>query len=170
MAVGAMLQEERFGYVSAADKAFVCAFVERMAALGYDFGDTIGSGYCWAPYMLVFTRSGVKNKNVVARIYLRDTGIILRLYFSDIDRRRAYIEAAPPHIKQVFVGDFGACQHCHNEKNGACKFRKTYTIDGRFIEKCNGNTFYFARPELAAMDDYLALFGEFYPAKTPAVR
>ncbi len=38
-------------------------------------------------------------------------------------------------------------------------------IAGRLIEKCNGITFEFARPSLAAMNDYIALFTEFYPRK-----
>jgi hypothetical protein len=65
--------------------------------------------------------------------------------------------------KPVFVGDYANCKHCHNERKGACHFRKIYTIDDRLIEKCNGNTFEFYNPCLDRMGDYMTLFQEFYP-------
>ena len=158
-----ILREERFDYVSDKDKAFILKFNEEMSKLGYDFGDKIGSGFCWGKHMIVYTKSGVKSKNVFARIYLRDTSIVLRLFLNKIDKHRAYIENAPSPIKEVFTGDYGNCRHCHNDKNGECMFRKTYTLDNRVIEKCNGTTFEFHNPSLEEVKDYLALFTEFYP-------
>lgn len=160
-----ILNEERFDFVSNEDKRFMAAFNDEMTKLGYGFGGKIGSGYCWGKYMLIYTKAGIKNKKVFARIYIRDESIVLRLFLNDIDEHRQYIENAPAHIKEVFVGDFGNCQHCHNEKDGICRFRKTYTLDGQFIEKCNGSTFEFHGPSLRKLPDYISLFTEFYPNK-----
>lgn len=164
------LQEERFGFISDADKAFIYAFNEAMTRLGYDFGETIGSGYCWGKYMLIYRRTGVKSKNVYARIYIREHSIAVRLFLNDIDKHRQFIENAPPHIKEAFVGKFGDCRYDRVDADGGCKFRKSYTIDGRLIEKCNGETFEFRDPNLHGVDDYLALFTEFNPPKRKAAR
>jgi hypothetical protein len=115
--------------------------------------------------MVIYRKSGVKSKKVFARFYIREESIVLRLFFSKIDKDRAYIENAPSHIKDVFVGDYGNCHRCHNDKDGICKFRKTYTLNDRFIEKCNGSTFEFHQPSLDKMADYIGLFTEFYPKR-----
>jgi hypothetical protein len=164
-AMNEILRQERFDFISRGDKAFILAFTGEMNRLGYDFGDNIGSGYCWGKYMIIFTKSGVKSKNVYARIYIRDASIVLRLFFNAIDKHRAYIENAPSHIKEVFAGPYGSCQHCHNETEGKCRFRKTYTLENRVIEKCNGATFEFHDPGIQKLGDYMALFTEFYPKK-----
>lgn len=158
-----LLKEKRFGFIATSDKRFILAFDGEMTGLGYGFGGKIGSGYCWGKYMIIYTRSGVKSKKVFSRIYIRDESIVLRFFFSDIDKHRGYIEHTSPHIKEVFVGEYARCKHCHNEKNGSCPFRKSYTIDGEFIEKCSGNTFEFYDPSLQRLDDYISLFTEFYP-------
>jgi len=163
-----LLNEERFAFISAPDRAFMLAFNERMAQLGYDYGGQIGSGYCWGKYMLIYTKTGAASKTVYARIYMRDDDIVLRLFLNNVDKHRAFIERAPGHIKEVFTGEFGRCGHCHNEKGGTCRFRKIYTIDGELIEKCNGLTFWFHRPSTASMDDYMALFSEFFPGRRAA--
>jgi hypothetical protein len=160
-----LLKEERFDFIANHDKAFILAFNNEMTRPGYDFGDRIGSGYCWGKYMLIYTKTGVKSKNVYARIYIREASIVLRLFFSNIDKHREYVENAPGHIKKVFVGEHGNCQRCHNDKDGACRFRKTYTLDDRRIEKCNGITFEFPSPRSHEIKDYMELFTEFYPQK-----
>lgn len=161
-----LLNELRFDYIADTDKAFVQAFDDEMARLGYACGDTIGGGFCWGRYMLIYRKLGVKSQTVYARLYLRDEDIVLRLFLNQVDKHRTFIEQAPAHIKEVFTGEFGDCQHCHNQKSdGNCMFRKSYTIDDRFIEKCNGNTFWFFRPTLEHLPDYLSLFTEFFPGK-----
>jgi hypothetical protein len=160
-----ILKQERFDFISSDDKSFILGFTDEMNKLGYDFGNKIGSGFCWGKHMVIFTKSGVKSKNVFARIYIRDSSIVLRLFFNAIDKHRDYIEKAPSHIKEVFTGPYGDCHHCHNEQDGTCKFRKTYTLDNRVIEKCNGTTFEFNDPSTQKMKDYIALFTEFYPKK-----
>jgi hypothetical protein len=160
-----LLEEERFDFISTSDKVFVSGFDEEMNRLGFGFGGKIGVGYCWGRYMLIYRKSNVKSQNVFARIYLREKGIVLRLFLNDIDKHRNFIEQSPAHIKQVFTGEHGKCQHCHNEKEGMCRFRKEYTIDGIFTEKCNGITFEFPSPKVEQLQDYIALFTEFFPGK-----
>jgi hypothetical protein len=160
-----LLQEERFHFLSNPDKAFIQAFDAEITRLGYNFGGKIGSGYCWGKYMIIYTKTGVKSKAVFARIYIRDNGLVLRLFLNGIDKHRAFIEKAPAYIKEVFIGPHGDCHRCHNDKNGVCKFRKSYTLDDRLIEKCNGITFEFQAPSIEKMGDYLALFSEFYSGK-----
>ena len=163
-----MIKEDRFSFISDADKAFIIAFDEEITKLGYDFGGNIGSGFCWGKYMIIYSKTGVKDKKVAARIYIRENSIVLRLFLNKIDAHRAYIENTPEYIKNVFTGDYGSCSHCHNEKAGACKFRKTYTLDNRFIEKCNGITFEFWEPNLEKLADYVGLLKEFYPVRRAA--
>ena len=157
------LKEERFSFLSNPDKEFILAFNDELAKIGYDFGGKIGSGYCWGRYMLIYTRSGVKSKKVYARIYMRDQSIVLRLFLNEIDKHRIFIEDSPSHIKEVFTGPHADCQHCHNDRDGICKFRKSYTLQDRLIEKCNGITFEFHNPSIQKLPEYIALFTEFYP-------
>lgn len=160
-----ILKEERFSFVSSEDKAFILAYNEEMTRLGYDFGSQIGSGYCWGKYMMIYRKSGVKSERVYARIYIREPSVVLRLFLNDIDKHRKFIENAPAYIKEVFVDDQGKCRHDRDDGGGKCKFRKTYTIDGRLIEKCNGITFEFLDPSVQKIKDYIALFAEFYPKR-----
>jgi hypothetical protein len=157
------LNEERFNCISMDDKCFIVAFDEAMTRLGYDFGGQIGSGYCWGRYMLIYRRSGVKSEKVYARIYIRDQSIVLRLFLNDIDKHRKYIEGLPAYIKEVFTGDHGKCNHDRDDKEEVCKFRKSYTLEGHLIEKCNGVVFEFHQPDVQKLPDYINLFTEFYP-------
>lgn len=163
--VDKILQETRFDFISPDHKAFILAFNDEMTRLGYDFGNKVDSGFCWGRYMLIYRKTGVKSENVYARIYIRDESIVLRLFLNNIDKHRAFIEQAPPYIKEVFTGEHAACKHDHDDQDGNCRFRKSYTIDGRLFEKCNGITFEFHDPNLQKLDDYMALFTEFFPAR-----
>ncbi len=160
-----LLNEDRFAYLSSADKTFIVAFNDELARLGYDSGGKIGSGYCWGRHMIIYTKSRVKSKNVYARIYLRETNIVLRLFLSGIDKHHEFIEKASPRIKEVFTGEYANCRHDRDDGDGKCQFRKTYTIDGRLIEKCNGLTFEFPNPRLDELQQYIDLFTEFFPKK-----
>ncbi len=160
-----ILKEERFDFISSENMEFISAYNDEMSRLGYDFGNEIGSGYCWGKYMMIYRKSGVKSKNVYARVYIRDTSVVLRLFLNDIDKHRAFIENAPAYIKEVFTGPSAACRHDRDEGGGACRFRKTYTLDDRLFEKCNGETFEFHDPSLEKIGDYVALFTEFFPRR-----
>jgi hypothetical protein len=160
-----ILQEARFDFLSAQNKAFILAFDNEMGRLGYTFGRKIGSGFCWGKYMVIYTRAGVKSDAVYARIYMREHEIVLRLFLNKLDKHHLFLEQAPAYIKEVFTGPHAACSHDRDDGSGNCKFRKSYTLDGRLIEKCNGITFEFHEPTLEKLCDYLALFTEFYPKK-----
>jgi len=165
-----LLSEPRFDFISPPDKEFIRAFDREMARLGFDYGGKIGSGYCWGQYMLIYRKTGVKSDNVYARIYIREASILLRLFLSKIDAHRAFIEEAPAYIKEVFTGDAADCKHDRVDPDGGCMFRKTYTIDGRLIEKCSGFAFEFPEPARHGVGDYIALFSEFYaPRRGPRV-
>lgn len=156
------LMEPRFDFIQERDKQFIIAFTNALAELGYTYGGEIGSGFCWGRYMLIFRRANVKSKNVVARLYIRENDVVLRLFLNKVSSHAAYLSAAPELIRDVFLGDYGTCKHC---KGDNCKFRKDYEIDGVKYEKCNGTTFEFHGPTLKHLSDYLDLFLEFYPAK-----
>lgn len=160
-----ILENEIFNIISAEDKAFIIAFDDEITKFGYDSGGNIGSGFCWGKYMIIYSKTGVKNKQVAARIYIREEGIILRLFLNKIDKHRKYIEDSSAYIKDVFINEHGKCQHCHDEKGGNCKFRKAYTINNNYYEKCNGMTFEFRKPDLKKLGDYIGLLREFYPVK-----
>lgn len=161
----AVLVETRFDFLSAENKDFIAAFDSEISKLGYDFGGSIGSGYCWGKYMIIYSKKGVKSKRVAARIYLRESGSVLRLFLNNIDQHRAYIESSKAFIKEVFTGRHAECRHCHNDKDGFCKFRKIYTIDDNRHEKCSGITFEFLDPNLEKLPDYMDLLKEFYASK-----
>lgn len=160
-----LLAQERFGFVSQKDKSFILAFDQAMGPLGYDFGGAIGSGYCWGRAMIIYSKTGVKAKKVAARIYMRDDGIVLRLFFTGIDKRRAYIENAPDHIRQVFLPGPGDCHNCPGKPQSGCGFQKSYTIGGTLIRKCSGSVFEFPDPDMEKLPDYLGLFEAFYPVR-----
>ena len=154
------LAEERFNIIARQDKAFILAFNREISELGYEHGDHIGWGACWGRFMVIYSKTGVKSKQVAARIFIRDDCIVLRLFLNNVDKHTQYIENAPEHIKSVFTGAHGDCS-CNPRKDN-CRMRKTYTIGGKRIEKCSGAVFEFHRPDMAKLPDYLGLLREFY--------
>lgn len=158
-----LLAEPRFNFISPENKAFILAFDEEMRALGYDCGGGIGDGGCWGSHMIIYSKVGVKSKSVAARIYIGDYGINLRLFLSGIEKHIAYIQAAPPYIKHAFEHGDGECK-CQ-PKPDTCKFRKSYTLDGERVDKCNGEVFYYRAPTIEHLREYVALLHEFYPVK-----
>lgn len=156
------LNAQTFDFINEADRGFIVAFTKALEDLGYTYGGSIGSGFCWGRYMLIFRKANVKSQNVVARIYIREDSILLRLFLNGVTKHAPYISAAPDHIKAAFTGEYGTCKHCRGDQ---CRFRKDYEIDGVAFEKCNGTTFEFPFPTVERLPDYLGLFREFYPAK-----
>ena len=157
-----ILKERRFRIISDADKAFILAFDKAMAERGYDFGGTIGYGYGWGLFMIIYGKTGTKSRPVAARVLVNDDGgIYLRFFLSNVDKRREYIENTPPHIKNAFLFEGGDCTSCST----MCAPGKTYTIDGQLMQKCNHSTFYFHAPTQEKLPDYLDLLSKFYPPK-----
>jgi hypothetical protein len=177
-----LLKEERFGIISDKNKKFIIEFTKQMNLIGYFFGGKIGDGWAMGHYMIVYSKNGEKNKKVIARIYIRDKGvkicngkehyfeksIVLRLFFTNIDKHINYIENAPSHIKLLFTNDQGLCTHHTNY----CPNRKTYTINKKKKKKC-GYTFLFTDPKIEHIKGFIDILKEFYikePAKNQQPR
>lgn len=161
-----LLQNETYNFIKADDKDFIIAFDREMKRLGYTCNKSIGDGYCWGKKMLIYTKAGVKSKKSYARIYIRDNDLILRMYFSNVDKQAQYIEQAPQYIQEAFIGDYGTCKHCHNMKaDGTCSHRKCYTLSERQYELCDGFAFWFFTPTIVQIPEYISLFLKFYPEK-----
>ncbi len=161
-----LLEDAAFRFIRSEHKNFIVAFDDEMNRLGYTSGGTIGNGYCRGRKMIIYTKAGVKSKKSYARLYLRENALILRMYFSNVDKQRQAIEEAPGYIQHAFTGDYGSCGHCHNMKeDGSCSHRKSYTIHGKGYEMCDGFAFWFFEPDLARLLEYIRLFLAFYPQK-----
>ena len=160
--IAQQMKEERFAFMREDNRQFVIDMTRALEQAGYTYGDTIGDGICWGKYMLIFQKSGVKSKRVYARIYIRDASVALRLFLHDVTRQADHIDAAPERIREVFLGDAGACSHCRGD---TCKFRKSYVIRGREIEKCNGEVFTFHHASVQDIPDLMRLFQAFYPPR-----
>ena len=157
-----LLSEKRFNIVSEPDKAFILAFDKAINEIGYDCENIIGSGIGWGLFMIIYGKTGTKSRPCIARIYIKEDSIALRLFFSSINKHCTYIESAPQHIKTAFSG--GRNCPCGPD----CKFskaKKVYTIDNEKYEKCAHANFNFSQPTLEKLPDYMGLLTEFYPAK-----
>ena len=166
------LTERRFNIISVQDKEFIIAFDEAIKNFGYDFGGAIrgGGGHnIGGLFTITYGKANTKSSRVIARIFIRENNIAFRLYLSKIDKFRTFIENTPPHIKNIITGNQGDCNLCEggHRKDGFCKFKVSYTIDGRNFEKCNGFVFVFEQPDLNKLPDYISLLSEFYPVKKP---
>lgn len=160
-----LINKAEFGFILDDDRNFIVAFDEAIKKLGYESGGEISQGFCWGRYMIIYSKSGIKDKKVAVRIYIREDEIILRLYFNGIDKHKVYIENAPDYILESFIGSNGNCGHCHNDKDGKCKFRKSYTLFGKIIDKCNGVVFEYHKPDLEKLTGYIDILKEFYIQK-----
>ena len=172
-----LLKEDKFKFISKENKKFISEFTNQMNLLDYDFGGNIGDGYCWGHYMIIYSRK----KKVIVRIFIRDKGvriwggkehkwensIVLRLFFTNIDKHMKYIEAAPSHIKSLFINDQGFCPYICEHYSEKCHNRKIYSIKGRQIEKC-GYIFQFTDPKIEHIEDYIDILKEFYVNKIKA--
>lgn len=167
------LAQERFSFLKEEEKAFIAAFTGHMENAGYAHGG-IQDYVVFGKYKIEYYKAGTKTKKVVARIYLRDgdeniaarwnghgLGIVLRLYFTNIDKHRAYVEGTPDFIKGPFVDNHSLCRGCKDK----CNRRKIYTIDGKPHAKCTDSAFMFEDPQANDPLDYIRLLGEFYPPK-----
>jgi hypothetical protein len=174
-----LLKEERFNYISKENKKFINDFSKQMKLFGYDFGGQIGSGFCWGNNMIIYSQTGVKNEKVVARIYIRNKGIIiwggkenkyensivLRLFFDNVKKHIEYIEKAPSHINSLFNNDQGLCPYICDHYSEKCHNRKIYSINGKQIEKC-GYYFSFTDPKTEHIKDYIDILKEFHGKKS----
>ncbi len=152
-------------HLSPENRYFVDAFDAAMGHAGYDCGGRICPGYCWGRHMMIYRKTGAKSQSVAARIYIRDDGVSLRLFLNGVNKHRAFMENASAHVLEPFLNDHGRCNHCHNQRTDGCRFRKSYTLFGQSIDKCNGITFEYRAPQAEHLDEYMALLAEFYPRR-----
>jgi hypothetical protein len=94
-----LLSEARLNIITKADKVFITAFDNEMVKFGCDFGGSIGKGDYNGKFMIAYSLIAVKSKKVIARIFIRDNEIVLKLILSDVKKHSAYIENATAHIK-----------------------------------------------------------------------
>lgn len=156
--------------LSAEERSFILAFDEAIQHEGYT-SDGIQPYVCWGKYVISYYRKGVKTKRYVARFYLRSDGLLFRMYFSDIDTHAGVIERLPEEIKATFFSEYGRCKHCDSKSNksqGKCMHRKTYSLEGRRLEMCDGLVFLFPNHSVEAVPQYIDLLRLFYPPKKQA--
>jgi hypothetical protein len=170
-----MLKEEKFDFVSEENKIFILEFTKQIKSLNYDFDGNIGSGFERGNYQIIYSLNGIKgSRSISCRIFLRDDGvfvsfgkeikfsksIVLRLYFSNINKHIKYIENAPINIKELFINNSGLCKYCIEH----CYKRKTYTLNGLEMVKC-ADVFEIINPKTKEIKDYVGILNEFYGKK-----
>jgi len=173
MEVKNILEYEKYDFLSENEKRFIVAFSDELAKIGYA-NDGIQDYVVFGKYKIEYYKAGVKTKKVIARIYIRDgdekiaarwggngLGIVLRLYFTNIDKHRTYIEDAPDFIKTPFIDSHSVCRGC----KGKCNRRKLYMIDNKSYVKCTDSAFMFIEPNINDVLEYVTLLTKFYPMK-----
>ena len=173
MEVNSLLEHEKFNFLNKDEKRFVFTFSEEIAKLGYT-NDGVQNYVVFGKYKIEYYRPEVKTKKVIARIYIRDgdekiaarwgghgLGIVLGLYFTNIDKHRAYIENAPDFIKTPFIDSHSVCHGCKSK----CNRRKSYTIDYKAYAKCTDCAFMFGELNIKNVLEYVNLLTAFYPGK-----
>lgn len=164
-----LLLDEKYDFISQNEKDFIIAFDDAITKIGYE-NNGIQKYVCLGKHKIEYSKTGLKNKKFVTRFYFRDYGIVLRMYFTNIDKHREYIENSPEFIKNPFINGQGKCQQCDKNgggigKKGKCSFKKSYTIDNILYEKCSGENYYFDNLEIVNIPKYIELLTTFYPDK-----
>jgi len=162
-----LLSDEKYNFISEKDKQFIVAFDDAITKAGYE-SNGIQPYVVFGKYKIEYFRAGLKTQKYLARIYIRDEEIVLRMYFSNIDKHREYIEKSPDFIKSPFINDYMRCnegKRCGGigDKNGICRYRKTYTIDNTVYNKCAEQSFMFFQPDISHAEKYIELLTTFYP-------
>jgi hypothetical protein len=163
-----LLSDEIYNFVSQQDKEFIIAFNDAMIEAGYE-NNGIQPYVVFGKYKIEYYKPGNKTNKYIARFYFRDDEIVLRLYFSNIDKHRDYVEKSSDFIKKPFVDESHQCKHCKGMiTNGKCRYRKTYTLDGVPYVKCAEQSFMYYNMEPKNASSYAELLTVFYPAKKHA--
>jgi len=161
-----LLSDEKYNFVGQKDKDFIIAFNSAMTEAGYE-NNGIQPYVVFGKHKIEYYKPGSKTKKYIARIYFRDEEIVLRLYFSNIDKRRGYIEKSPDFIKKPFIDDSHQCKpNCKGMiVNDKCRYRKKYTLDGVPFIKCAEESFMFYQMNPENAPRYAELVGAFYPVR-----
>ena len=163
-----LLSDEKYAFVSQKDKNFIIAFNDSMVKGGYE-NNGIQPYFVFGKYKIEYYKPGNKTKKFIARIYFRDDEIVLRLYFSNIDKHRDTVEKSPCFIQKPFVDDSHRCKkpHCKGLGKDKCRYQKTYTIHGVPYIKCAEQSFCFYKMDAENASKYVELLTAFYPNKKP---
>ena len=162
-----LLSNEIYNFISLKEKDFIIAFDNAMTTNGYA-NNAIQPYVVFGKYKIEYYNPAVKTKKYIARIYLRDEGAVLRLYFSSIDKHRDYIESAADFIKKPFVDDSHKCNspNCKGMiTNGKCRYMKRYMLFDTHYLKCAEQSFMFYEMEAKNASSYVELLTAFYPIK-----
>ena len=162
-----LLSNELYSFVNQSDKDFIVDFNKSMTKAGYD-NNGIQPYVVFGKYKIEYYKPGSKTKKYIARIYFRDEEIVLRLYFSDINKQRSYLENTPEFIKEPFVSDYHNCKmpNCKGMiTKGKCRYQKTYTLDGINHIKCAEQSFMYFDMQLKYISQFIDLILTFYPVK-----
>ena len=159
-----LLSDEKYTFVHQKDKDFIIVFNDFMVNAGYE-NNGIQPYVVFGKYKIEYFKPGNKTKKYIARIYFRDDKIVLRLYFSNIDKHRDYIEKSPDFIKKPFIDESHRCKkpNCKGMGNDKCRYQKTYTIDGVLYIKCAEQSFCFYKMDAENASRYVELLTTFYP-------
>ncbi len=149
-AVRNLLTDNKYAYLSMAEREFVIAFDAEAIRAGYG-SRGIEPYLCFGRYQIEYKKGGAKK--TIARIYITDDGIVFRLYLKPQGKHREYLESAPDFIKQALTGTRGDCKVCKDN----CTSRKTYTINDTTYAKCAGESFYFTGFSTQNIPAYLEL-------------
>jgi len=165
-----LLADEKFDFISENDKEFIVAFNNEMLRAGY-MNNGIQPYVVFGKYKIEYCKARLKTKKYVARIYFRDKEIVLRLYFSNINTCRDYIEKAPDFIKKPFINNHSKCKGCDANGGGMisntkCRYKKSYIIDSETYIKCAEQAFMFENPAACNAIEYVNLITAFYPDKS----
>jgi hypothetical protein len=161
-----LLLDEKYAFVSQKDRDFIMAFNDCMMNVGYK-NNGIQPYVVFGKHKIEYFKPGNKTNKYIARIYLRDDKIVLRLYFSSIDKHSAYIEKAPDYIQKPFVDESHKCKrpNCKGIGNDKCRYQKTYVIDGITYIKCAEQSFMYHNVDAENAPGYVDLLATFYPIK-----
>ena len=162
-----LLDNPKYDFIGEQDKDFILAFDDAMTSAGYE-NNGIQPYVVFGKLKIEYFKPGTKTKKYIARVYIRDDGIVLRLYFSDIDKHRNYIENSPDFIKKPFIDNSHDCKmpNCKGMiTNGKCRYRKTYYIDGALHVKCAEQSFMYYGMNAENAARYAELLLAFYPIK-----
>jgi hypothetical protein len=175
MNIAELLEEERFDFVSKENKKYIIEFTKEINSLNYDFDGDIRNSFERGNYQIIYSLNGIKgSRNIIARIFIRDDCkielwgkevtfkkcIVLRLYFSNINKHIDYIENAAMNIKERFINDSGLCKYCTEQ----CYKRKMYKMNGKEIAKC-ADIFEYIDPKINEINDFIGILKEFYGKK-----
>ncbi|MCL2109003.1 MAG: hypothetical protein FWH20_06635 [Oscillospiraceae bacterium] len=164
---------EKYNFLNENEKKFIVSFNDEMAKIGY-VNSGIQDYVVFGKYKIEYYKLGLKTKKIIARIYIRDgdekiaarwggngLGIALRLYFTNINKHKTYIENAPDFIKTPFIDNHSICHDCKVN----CNRKKVYMIDGKMYTKCTDCAFMFEKPNAENVMEYINLLKLFYLTK-----